>query len=224
MVRKRGAAAAADHQPDAEPDSRGERTRKGIKQAIARLAARKDVSEINISEICKAARVTTGALYFHFKGKDEAVEEMIIDEVRSVNAMRLSAMRGESFADDIRAVLALSSAYHRTKKRLPRAVGAVINSRPHAYQAWLAARRPVVAVLEADIARERLAHKLSAKAAPYLAHFILNSLEDLALDLYQWGNPTLAPFAETADEWDARQTALWSWAILAPFDSPDGSV
>lgn len=203
--------------PETESDSRGERTRKQIKVAIAQLASRKDVAEINLAEICKKADVTTGALYFHFKNKDEAVEEMIIDEVREVNAARLAAMTGQTFADHIKVILAQSSRFHRSKKRLARAIGAVINSRPRAYDAWLAARRPVISRLEEAIVNERKLRGLSTEPAPYLAHFILNSLEDLALDLYQFGNPTLTPFAKTAEDWNARQAALWEWAILAPF-------
>lgn len=202
---------------EVQHDGRGERTRKQIKLAIARLASRKDVSEINLAEICKAADVTTGALYFHFKNKDEAVEEMIIDEVREVNAERMAALTGESFADHIKAILALSSRFHRSKKRLARAIGVVINSRPKAYEAWLAARRPVISRLEEAIVRERKLRGLSPEPAAYLAHFILNSLEDLALDLYQFGNPTLTPFAKTSEDWNARQVALWDWAILTPF-------
>jgi AcrR family transcriptional regulator len=220
VARKAQIAAGGEAAAELEHDSRGERTRKQIKQAIARLVSRKDVSEINLAEICKAADVTTGALYFHFKNKDDAIEEMIIDEVREVNAARLAAMTGETFADHIKVILALSSRFHRAKKRLPRAIGVVINSRPNAYEAWLAARRPVISRLEESIVRERQLRNLSADPAPYLAHFILNSLEDLALDLYQFGNPTLTPFAKTSEDWNARQAALWSWAILAPFTPP----
>ncbi|HEX3916363.1 MAG TPA: TetR family transcriptional regulator [Caulobacteraceae bacterium] len=217
MARKAQIAAGGEAASELEHDSRGERTRKQIKQAIARLVSRKDVSEINLAEICKAADVTTGALYFHFKNKDDAIEEMIIDEVREVNAARLAAMTGETFADHIKVILTLSSRFHRAKKRLPRAIGVVINSRPGAYEAWLAARRPVISRLEEAIVRERQLQGLRPDPAPYLAHFILNSLEDLALDLYQFGNPTLTPFAKTSEDWNARQAALWSWAILAPF-------
>jgi AcrR family transcriptional regulator len=202
-----------------EGDSRGDRTRREIKQAISRLASRRDVADINLVDICKAADITTGALYFHFKNKDVAIEEMVIDEVRQVNARRLQAMTGDTFADHIGAILTQSSQYHRSSKRLPRAISVVINSRPKAYEAWLAARRPVISKLEAAIVAEREKRGLSTDPAPYLAHFILNSLEDLAMDLFQWQNPSLAPFAQTTEAWNERQRDLWCWAILAPFET-----
>ena len=66
------------------------------------------------------------------------------------------------------------------------------------------------------IAEARAARGLPAQDAPYLAHFILNSIEDLAMDVFQWKNPTLTPFADTEENWNRRQAALWAWAVLAP--------
>jgi hypothetical protein len=43
------------------------------------------------------------------------------------------------------------------------------------------------------------------------------------MDLFQWNNPTLAPFAQTVEAWNERQQALWSWAILAPFAGPSAA-
>ncbi len=201
---------------DADSDNRGDRTRKAIKQVIAKLAMKKDVADINLSDICAGANLTTGALYFHFKGKDEAIEDMVVDEVTTLYA-GLIQLQADDFASLVAAVLTASSRYHRTHKRLPRAIELVINSRPRAYAAWIAGRLPLIERFRQMIAAERLAHGLDADAAPYLAHFILNSMEDLAMDVFQWNNPTLAPFAATLEGWNARQTALWRHAILAPF-------
>lgn len=201
----------------AEPEHRGDRTRKAIKRVIARLAMQKDIAEINLAEICAAAKLTTGAVYFHFKGKDDAIEEMVVDEINDIYA-RMVDLDGTDFAALMARVLTESTAYHQRSKRLPRAIQLVINTRPRAYAAWLAAREPMVAKFRTAIAAERHAAGLSTDPAPYLAHFILNSMEDLAMDVFQWNNPTLAPFARTPADWNARQTALWRHAILAPFD------
>ena len=201
----------------AEPEHRGDRTRKMIKRVIAKLAMKKDIADISLAEICAGAKLTTGAVYFHFKGKDDAIEEMVIDEINDVYA-RMVRTGGEDFRTLMARVLAESTAYHHRSKRLPRAIQLVINTRPRAYAAWIAAREPMVEHFRAVIAGERQAAGLSTEPAPYLAHFILNSMEDLAMDVFQWNNPTLAPFAATLADWNARQTALWRHAILAPFD------
>jgi AcrR family transcriptional regulator len=217
MVQKRLKQAQA---PDAagDSDTRGDRTRILIKKTIAHLAMRKDVAAISLSDICGAANLTTGALYFHFKGKDEAIEEMVIDELQSRYADLTAPQPDERFETLVAKVLEILSQFHRKRKRLPRGIQVVINTRPKAYEAWLASRRPLIRRLEQSITQARAEKGLSSDAAPYLAHFILNSIEDLAMDVFQWKNPTLAPYARTAEDWNRRQTALWSWAILAPME------
>ncbi len=213
-----GRAKAAKHEAVGETSGdKGERTRKLIKKAISKLATKKDVAEISLADICKAANLTTGALYFHFKGKDEAIEEMIIDEVWSIYTTYKQATEGCDFDEAIGIILDISTRLHIANKKLPRAIQVVINTRPKAYAAWIEARSPLIGQLEGAIADARREKGLPVDPAPYLAHFILNSVEDLALDVYQWNNPTLAPFARTPDDWSSRQRALWSWAILAPF-------
>jgi hypothetical protein len=69
------------------------------------------------------------------------------------------------------------------------------------------------------IAQDRAAHGLETGSASFLGLFILNSIEDLGMDVFQWKNPTLQPYAASADAWVDRQARLWSWAIRAPMDT-----
>ncbi len=199
-----------------ESGTRGDRTRQLIKKAIARLASRRDVADITLSDICKATKLTTGALYFHFKSKDEAVEEMIIDEVSDRYQMVINSFRGGGFEALVASTIEQYTKFHRRRGQLPRAIQAIINARPTAYQAWLDSRRPLILMFQQAIAEARAARGLPTHDAPYLAHFILNSIEDLAMDVFQWKNPTLTPFADTEENWNRRQAALWAWAVLAP--------
>ena len=199
-------------------DSRGDRTRRQIKAAIARLLSKRDVAEITLSDICKATRLTTGAVYFHFSGKDDAVEEMVIDEVQGIYAALLQGPPDPDFETCVRRLIAACAQYELANGRRSRAIQQVINARPRAYAAWLAAREPVVAQLTALIAETRRAHGLETGSAAFLGLFILNSIEDLGMDVFQWKNPTLQPYAGTTAEWVDRQARLWSWAIRAPMD------
>lgn len=203
-------------------DSRGDRTRRQIKAAIAKLLSKQDVAEITLADICKATRLTTGAVYFHFAGKDDAVEEMVIDEVEAVYATLLEGAADSDFETCVRQLIAGSARYQLESGRRPRAIQQVINARPKAYAAWLAARQPVVERLTALIAKDRAAHGLETGSASFLGLFILNSIEDLGMDVYQWANPTLQPYATTPEEWVDRQTRLWSWAIRAPMEPAAG--
>ena len=201
---------------DSPPETRGDRTRANIKAVIRRLATRKELADIALADICAAAKITTGALYFHFKGKEEAIEETIIDEIADIYGRRLAGAEGAPFATIVGRILERSSDYNRRCRKLARAVQVTVNTRPLAYQAWLAARAPLIVRIETAIVAARQGEGLDPDPAPYLAHFILNSIEDLALDVFYWSNPTLTPFAETVEAWNARQIALWNWAILAP--------
>ncbi len=202
---------------DAAPasDTRGDKTRRQIKAVIAKLASKHDLADISLSDICKASKLTTGAVYFHFKGKDEAVEEMVIDEIETIYG-KLVAADYPDFEAMARAIIGQCTAYEQANGRRSRAIQLVINSRPRAYEAWIAARTPVIERLTDCITRSRREAGLDADASPFLALFILNSIEDLSMDVFQWGNPTLKPYAEKPEDWIARQTALWSYAILAP--------
>jgi AcrR family transcriptional regulator len=198
--------------------ARGDRTRQQIKKVIAELANKKELSEITLADICKATKLTTGAVYFHFSGRDEAIEEMVIDEVKALYAEQLAGS-SESFESFVAAIIDANTRYNLKNKQMPRAIATAIFSKPRVYQAWLEARRPVVEQLQSLIAQKREKQSLPVSDAPYLAHFILNSIEDLAIDVFQWANPALEHFAADPNSWRDRQTKMWAWTILAPFDS-----
>jgi AcrR family transcriptional regulator len=202
--------------------ARGDRTRQQIKNVIAQLANKKELSEITLADICKATKLTTGAVYFHFGGRDEAIEEMVIDEVKALYAEQLAGS-SESFESFVAAIIDANTRYNLKNKQMPRAIATAIFSKPRVYQAWLEARRPVVEQLQSLIARKREERSLSVSDAPYLAHFILNSIEDLAIDVFQWANPALADFAADPDLWRDRQTTMWAWTILTPFGGVEPS-
>jgi AcrR family transcriptional regulator len=217
MATAKGGRAVADAQ-----DGRGDRTRRQIKSAIAKLLSKRDVADITLADICKATHLTTGAVYFHFSGKDDAVEEMVIDEVEGIYAALLKGPLEPDFESCVRRLIASCAQYELANGRRSRAIQQVINARPRAYAAWLAAREPVVERLTALIAEARAAHGLETGSASFLGLFILNSIEDLGMDVYQWKNPTLQPYAVTTEEWVDRQARLWSWAIRAPMDQTPG--
>jgi AcrR family transcriptional regulator len=198
------------------PDTRGDRSRKAIKRAVAKLAERKDVPKINLSEICRACKLTTGALYFHFKGKEEVIEEMVIDEIAVYYGRVVETAQGLDFDALAAVMIAEITRFHRTRHKLAKAMQVVINTRPRAYEAWIAARRPILAEMERAIGDNRRAADLATADVGYLAVVTLNAMEDLAMDAFQWGNPTLAPYIKSDQEWNDRQRQLWSHAVMAP--------
>lgn len=202
--------------PKAEKDTRGERTRKKIKKTIARIVRRKDISEFTLADICSAAEITTGAFYFHFKSKEDAIEEMVADESHELYQSVLTGTSSDNLNLFLRDLVSSITSYHHTNKKLPRAMQVTINASPAAHDAWLSARRPLVDKMERLIAEARRAKGLSTDSSRYLAYYLLNAVEDLGMDAFQWNNPTIKRFAADPAEWNRKQIALWSWAILAP--------
>ncbi len=58
---------------------KAERTRTAIKAAVLELLRERPLKDVALDEICARAGVTQGALYFHFKNKDAAIDETISD-------------------------------------------------------------------------------------------------------------------------------------------------
>jgi len=203
--------------------TKGERSKRHILSVIAKLAMTREISEITLADICEAAEVSTGAIYFHFKSRDDAVAAMIIDQVGALWVEPMTRVKNAPLEDVLEAIVTSISDFHVRKRRLKRAIQAVINSDPRAYQAWLDGRSPAIERLSQSIAAARAAEGLSTDEAAFLAYFVLGSIEDLSMDVFQWRNPTLQPFAADVEDWNAKQVALWRWAVLAPLPgSPRG--
>lgn len=196
--------------------TRGERTKEAVKLAIAKLAAKHDLADITLSDICRVAKVTTGAVYFHFKDKDEAVEAMVIDQLPLVYDRLAQEVAAPGCAPYILALIERIVAFHLAHKRLGHALQMTLQRRPLVYQAWLRARQLPIDRLTARIAHDRAAKGLPVEPAGFLAHHIFSSIEDLAADIFQWKNPILAPFAADTAQWCQRQAAFWAWSVLAP--------
>jgi AcrR family transcriptional regulator len=197
---------------------RGDKTRTAIKTVIAKLAEKRPIAEVTLADICHATKLTTGAVYFHFSGKDEAVEEMAIDLLERGYEVMLERARqsGGTLVEFIRVIIEGTTKLCATRGFLPNALQVTINSRPKAYAAWLAARQPVIDQLADLITIARREKGLGPESSRFLATFMLNSVEDVALDAFHWRNPNLAPFVSDPEQWIAEQEALWTWAILAP--------
>lgn len=197
-------------------ETKGERSKRYILSVIAKLAMTREISEVTLADICEAADVSTGAIYFHFKSRDDAVAAMIIDQVGNLWAEPMARVQDAPLEDVLDEIVTSISDFHVRKRRLKRAIQAVINSDPRAYQAWLIGRAPAIERLSEAIAAARAAEGLPTDSSTFLAYFVLGSIEDLAMDVFQWRNPTLQPFAADIDDWNAKQVALWRWAALAP--------
>ncbi len=70
--------------------SRGERTRQKIKDAVIGLLEERDYFDLTITDICRTAKVATGGFYFHYEKKATLIEEVL----REHSADLWSALEG----------------------------------------------------------------------------------------------------------------------------------
>jgi AcrR family transcriptional regulator len=89
----------------------GTETRERIERAALTLFVRRGIAETSIRQIAKAAKVSLGAMYVHFKSKDELAEELFAEHFHRIGgelerlaegagpfSRRLAALIGEVFA------------------------------------------------------------------------------------------------------------------------------
>ena len=84
----------------------GSETKEKIERAALALFVKRGVAETSIRQIAKAARVSLGAMYNHYKSKDELAEVLFADLFHRIGAEleRLAAANG-SFSARLRALV-----------------------------------------------------------------------------------------------------------------------
>lgn len=64
----------------------GSETKERIERAALTLFVRRGIAETSIRQIAKAARVSLGAMYNHYKSKDELAEELFAEHFHRIGA------------------------------------------------------------------------------------------------------------------------------------------
>ncbi|MDX1581923.1 MAG: TetR/AcrR family transcriptional regulator, partial [Alphaproteobacteria bacterium] len=82
MTSDRAGSATPSAPDEQQPGTKGARTKALIKRTIIDLVGEHGPLEVTLQDICKAANVTVGAFYFHFRNKDAALEETATEAAR----------------------------------------------------------------------------------------------------------------------------------------------
>jgi TetR/AcrR family transcriptional regulator, cholesterol catabolism regulator len=78
--------------------SKGERTRRRILDSAATTFARKGIASISMGDVAEAAGMKTGSLYFHFRSKDELINEVLREGIGQALAHLQRAMAAQRSA------------------------------------------------------------------------------------------------------------------------------
>lgn len=84
---------------------KGERTKELIKDTILKLVHDKGYPNIRLKDICEETGLTVGAFYFHYKDKDQALEEVAMQCVVERLESTLVALDKPGLEQQIQAVI-----------------------------------------------------------------------------------------------------------------------
>jgi AcrR family transcriptional regulator len=68
-------------------DRRSVYTRNVIKDSLLELLSAKDIADITISELCRAAEISRGTFYLHYNNTSEVLDELFNDALTSASSM-----------------------------------------------------------------------------------------------------------------------------------------
>jgi len=216
------AAAGRGRTKRAGTETKGERTKAQIKQSILRLVARKGLFELTLDDICRANQLTVGAFYFHFPGKDQAVEETIAEVVHALYSEIDSMPLDRSIEEDIRWIVATFVGNCTDRPEAVQAIYKVLPNSPLVYRTWLVKRAEFAHRLEDRFARVREASGRSAATMRMEVAFLLAAMEGLLENIFFGADRDLMEFKEDPGMVVEQLTALWYRTILG--DDPSRGV
>jgi AcrR family transcriptional regulator len=79
--------------------SKGGRTRRRILDAAATAFAQDGIASVTVGDVAAAAGIKTGSLYFHFRSKDELINEVLREGIGQALAHLKRAMAAQRSAD-----------------------------------------------------------------------------------------------------------------------------
>lgn len=203
-----------DPHPDAKQHSKGERTRALLLQAVADLVNSRPIEEIRVTDICKPAGLASGAFYFHFSGKDDAIDQMAINAIDDVFRDTLAVPHSDDLYSEIVTILAeFYRAYIEQRLRI-RSVFIVLQSRRPVRLAWLEVRKALIARLSKRFESERPASSGGFVSDHVLAHFLTGALERFFDDVFFLSpDEELPAEAASYDVFVRQQALVWVRAI-----------
>lgn len=203
----------------ARPGSKGERTREAINATLVNLVNAKSLDEIKVSDICAPNNLAVGAFYFHFKGKDDALDQLATSVVAQVYDGALAVPRADDLFSEIAGILSefYRAAFEQRDK--VKAFFHIMNARRHpsVRAAWMARRAALLArmVKRIEDAREECP-VVGFQSSNVTAHFLIGALERFYDDVFFLTIDKILPAeAGNFDVFVRQQAQAWVQVITA---------
>lgn len=205
--------------PKVHAASKGERTREAINTTLVELVNSRSLDEIKVSDICAANGLAVGAFYFHFKGKDDALNQLATSVVAQVYDGALAVPRADDLFSEIAGIL---SEFYRAafeQRDRVKAFFHIMNARRHpsVRTAWMARRAALLErlVRRIDEAREG-GSVVGFQSSNVTAHFLIGALERFYDDVFFLTIDKILPAeAGNFDVFVRQQAQAWVQVIAA---------
>jgi AcrR family transcriptional regulator len=198
-----------------KPQTKGQRTREALKAIVVSLVNERPLGEIKVTDLCERSGLAVGAFYFHFRGKDDALERTAIEILEAFFAGVLTTPASDDLYSEI---YGLISEFHRNyveQRQAIKAVFVILGAHRPVRLAWLAARLQLVERLEAAFARVQPAAPAAFKSDYVLAQYLLSALERFYEEVFF--APSYSRLHDEAANFDVfvrQQARLWHRAVV----------
>lgn len=168
-------------------ETKGHRTREAFVTTIVELVNSRPLDKIRVSDICAPSGLAVGAFYFHFKSKDDALDQVATAVVADVFDGALAVPHSPHLLSEVSGML--SEFYRATVEQRVRvkAFFHIMNARrhPNVRAAWLARRSAMVERVAKRIDEERGDGRAASFASSTVAaHFLIGALERFYDDVF----------------------------------------
>lgn len=204
-------------------ETKGERTKRQIKEAVLALYAQRGIEALNLEDILAATRLTVGAFYFHFSSKEALFETVAIERCAAFHEALLKAIDWERPFDEV--AYDVIQYYYQSyieNPMLSKFVYSMVYKSPKAYTGWRESRKAVRDQIENCVRTEMATRAEKSPIDPaFAAHWLLSSLEDFLYSVFiAKALDDLATVAAGPDAFVRQQALLWRRCVSG--DEGDG--
>jgi AcrR family transcriptional regulator len=193
--------------------SKGDRTRDAIVDTIVDLVNAQPIDRIRVADICAPSQLAVGAFYFHFRSKDDALDQIATAVVGEVYDAALAVPHSTDLFSEVVGIL---SEFYRCvleQRARVKAFMIIINARrhPNVRTSWMNRRALLVDRVAARITETRGDGAGSGFASSTVtAHFLIGALERFYDDVFLLAIDDILP-AEAAnfDVFVRQQAQTW---------------
>jgi len=194
-----------------QKSNRGEKSKALIQEALIYFVSDEGLglSEITLDKICKKSKLTTGAFYFHFKNKDEAIKETAIDKLYGLKR-RIDAIKpAEDLYSELRQIILLYIKMFKDQPKVSRLVYVALRSLPEVHDAYVVIHKSIAHRLEKLFLRERKATGLTTKDSYLMVEFLLSGIESFIENCFSWKDDEIRKAAGEPEELSHKIASMW---------------